>query len=151
MQEKIVIRTSAELLKFFKNKMCVSPSASQTIFEDGLTRLIVLEGAEFGDKKKTAGLIVQLIDKSKSRKRIILFTPSRFTVEWPASDEHALAAAELCSLLKTGIRTQLFGLNSETERLPLRINFQQEGGRIIFLNTLMSSCQITWPRSSAGD
>jgi len=125
--------------------------ASQTVFGDGLTRLIVLEGTDFEDKKKTSDLVVQLLGQSKSRKRIIVFSPSRFTVQMPASDEHALAAAELCSLLKIGIRTQLFGLTRETEQLPLRINFQQDGSRIISLNNmLMSSCQITGPWSSAG-
>jgi hypothetical protein len=113
-----------------------------------LTRLVLLQGAELGDKKKTAEVIVQLIEKSKSRKRVIVFTPSRFTLEMPAFDGHPLASAELCSLLKTGIRIQFFGLTGETDRLPFRINFQQEGGRIIFLNMLMSIRPLTRSRSS---
>ena len=89
--------------------------------------------------------IVQLIENLKSKKKICLFTPSRFTVETPASNQHALASAEFCSLLQTAIRTQLFGLSRESDHLPIRLNFQQKGGRIAFLNMLMSSRQVGWP------
>jgi hypothetical protein len=103
-----------------------------------------LQGTDFEDEDKSFDLLVQLIERLKSKKKIVLFCASRFTIEMPASDQHALASAEFVSMLKTAIRTQLFGLSRESDRLPIRMNFQQEGGRIAFLNMLMSSCQIVW-------
>jgi hypothetical protein len=113
-----------------------------------MTKLVCLQGPDFTDPDKAYDFIVQWIENLKSKKKICLFTASRFTVEMPASDEHALTSAEFCSLLKTAIRTQLFGLSRESDRLPIRLNFQQEGGRIAFLNMLMSSRQVGWLQTS---
>ena len=53
-----------------------------------------------------------------------------------SADEHAFASAEMVRILRKAIRQQLFGL-SEDDPLPMRINFQQKGGRIAFPNMLM--------------
>jgi hypothetical protein len=72
-----------------------------------------------------------LIEQTKTKKRIIVFTARTFKIQTPFSDEHALAASELIRILRKAIRTQLFGV-TEDDPLPIRINFQQQGGRNIF-------------------
>ena len=86
-----------------------------------------------------------MVEQTKTRKRIIVFTAQRFTIQMPCSDEHALAASEMVRILRKAIRKQLFGV-TEDDPLPIRINFQQEGGRIAFPNMLMSSRQIAGAR-----
>ena len=111
-----------------------------------MTKLVCLQGPDFTDPdNKAFDFVVQLIENLKSKKRICLFTPSRLTVEMPASDERAQTSAEFCFLLRTAVRTQLFGLSKESDSLPIRLIFQQKGGRIAFLNMLMTSRQVGWP------
>lgn len=129
----------------FPSKFFLTRSSSQTKFGNGLTRLVRIEGADFSDKKKTFDFVLELIEQSKSKKQIVMFTPGRLAIQMPASNERALASAEILDMLKTAIHTQLFGLTLTSERLPIRINFHQKGGRITFLNPLMSSGQVTWP------
>ena len=62
----------------------------------------------------------------------------------PASNEHALGAAQMLESIKNAIRIQLFGLTNSTERLPIRINFQQEGGKAILFTTLTRSGEFAW-------
>jgi hypothetical protein len=110
-----------------------------------MTKLVCLQGPDFTDPDNAFDFVVQLIENLKSKKTICLFTPSRLTVEMPASDERAQTSGEFCFLLRTAVRTQLFGLSSESDSLPIRLIFQQKGGRIAFLNILMTSRQVGWP------
>ena len=152
LQETIVLQSKAELTLLFKNKMCISlPNislrcrASQSIFKDGLTRLVRLTGADSHDQQKSYDFLCQLAEQTKTRKRIVIFTSQRFTIQMPSSDEHAIASTEMVRILRKAIRQQMFGLLSDDDPLPMRINIQQEGGRIAFPNMLMGSRENPWP------
>lgn len=110
-----------------------------------LTRLVHLRASDFADQEMTFNFLSDLIEQTKTRKRIIVFTAQCFTIQMSCSDEHALAAAEMVRIWRTAIRKQLFGV-TEDNPLPIRINFQQEGGRIVFPNMLMSSRRIAGAR-----
>jgi hypothetical protein len=90
-----------------------------------------LTGSDFADEEKTFNFLLQLIEQTKTKKRIIIFTAKTFTIQMPSSDEHALASTEFVRILRKAIRTQLFGV-TEDDPLPMRIHVQQEGGRIFF-------------------
>jgi hypothetical protein len=104
-----------------------------------------LTGPDFDDHQKSFDFLYQLAEQTKTRKRIVVFTSQRFTIQMPCSDEHAIAATEMVRILRKAIRQQMFGLLSDDEPLPMRINIQQEGGRIAFPNMLMSSRENPWP------
>ena len=117
------------------------------MFQDALTRLVQLTGSDFADKENTFNFLLQLIEQTQTRKRIIVFTAQRFTIQLAYSDEHALAATELVRILRKAILKQLFGV-TEDDPLPIRINFQQ-GGRIFYAFVLMRNGQIAGARPAA--
>ena len=137
LQQTISLTSKTDLSLLFQNKMWASLrkcpwrcSASHSVFQDALTRLVHLTGSDFADEERTFNLLLQLIEQTKTKKRIIVFTAKTFTIQMPSYDEHALASTELVRILRKAIRTQLFGV-TEDDPLPMRINFQQ-GGRIFF-------------------
>lgn len=86
----------------------------------------------------------------KSKKKIILFTPLRFTVQIPASREHAVTSGEMVAILRHAFRSQLFGVNDLTEEAEIRLNYHQEGCIQDFPIVLMNSREITWRRTATG-
>ena len=83
---------------------------------------------DFVNNDETHQLIRSSIEKAHSKKRIILFTAFRFTVQMPASNEHAQTAFEMLACLHRAIKEQLFGLTSEHDEIPSRLTMHQEGG-----------------------
>jgi len=65
-----------------------------------MTKLVCVQGPDFTDPDNAFDFVVQLIENLKSKKTICLFTPSRLTVEMPASDERAQTPANSASCLE---------------------------------------------------
>lgn len=99
---------------------------------------------------ETYASLYSLIMTVKSKTKIILFTPLRFTVEMPASDERALTSTEMVNILHHAFRSQLFGANDSIEEVEVRLNYQQRGGIQDFPIVPTNSCEVTWWKTTTG-